>query len=105
METKRALLFIVMILLIILIFYNLTILIEIPSSVEEKILTKFNLSSNDTNITKLTNLTALKQKYPVIYGEAEEGDYEIRTSDKLIIYDYINDKVIKEFDLSHITVG
>lgn len=102
--TKRLIFGIVLLLVSIFLFYILNI--QSPSySPEEKILDRFNLSRNDTQITLLTNLSALKQKYPVVYGEANEGDYEIRTTDKLIIYDYTNDKVIKVFDLSHITIG
>jgi hypothetical protein len=105
--TKRMIAGILLLILAIFLYYNLNYssFSTTNSGIEEKILTKFNLSRNDTQITRLTDLESLKQKYPVIYGEAKEGDYEIKTQDKLIIYDYENDKIIKEFDLSYITVG
>ena len=106
-NTKRIILGVVLIVLVIFLFYILTIPSEkLPeSNVEEKILAKFNLNRNNTQITRLTNLEELKQKYPVIYGEAKEGDYEIRTPNKLMIYDYGNDRIIKEFDITQIRIG
>ena len=73
-------------------------------TVEQEIIAKLNLNE-DAQITKLTNLEDLKEKYPVIYGEAREGDYEIKTPSKLIIYDFSNDRIIKEFDITNIQVG
>ncbi len=102
---EKIILFAILICLIIFLYYILTIPTEKPvNSVEEKILAKFNLDKNNTQITRLTNLEELKQKYPVIYGEAGEGYYEIRTPSKLIIYDYGNDKIIKEFDMTQIKI-
>ena len=77
--------------------------VEINQEIEKEILAKFNLT--EAEITRLTNLEDLKEKYPVIYGEAREGDYEIRTPNKLIIYDYSNDRIIKEFDVTQIRIG
>ena len=95
-----------LIFLAIFLYYILTIPSEKPvdSGIKEKILAKFSLDKNATQITRLTNLEELKRKYPVIYGEAREGDYEIKTPDKLMIYDYDNDKIIKEFDMTQITI-
>jgi hypothetical protein len=107
MKIKNIIFVVMLFFLIVLLYYILAIPSEKPtdSGIEEKILVKFNLSRNDTQIARLTNLEELKKKYPVIYGEAREGDYEIRTPDKLIIYDYGNDKIIKEFDVTNIRVG
>ena len=102
---EKIILFVILMCLVIFLYYILTIPSEKPESgLEEKILTKFNLDKNNTQITRLTNLEELKQKYPVIYGEARQGDYEIRTPNKMIIYDYGNDKIIKEFDMTQIRV-
>ena len=105
-KTKKIILVLIAIVLVIFLYYILTIPSEKPVDSEiEEILTKFNLNRNTTQITRLTNLEELKQKYPVIYGEAKPGDYEIITPGKLIIYDYDNDTVIKEFDITQISIG
>ena len=105
-KTKKIILGVILIFLVVFLFYVLTIPGEkTEAGVEENILTRFNLNRNNTQITRLTDLEELKQKYPVIYGEAREGDYEIRTLDKLIIYDYGNDRIIKEFDITQIRIG
>jgi len=106
-QKTKVILGAILIILFAFLFYILTIPSKksTDSGIEEKILTKFNLYRNTTQITRLTNLEELKQKYPVIYGEAREGDYEIRTANKLIIYDYGNDKVIKEFDVTQIMIS
>ena len=106
-KTKKIILGVTLIILVIFLYYMLTIPSEKPveSGVEEGILTKFNLNRNTTQITRLTDLEELKQKYPVIYGEAKPGDYEIITPNKLIIYDFGNDTVIKEFDITQISIG
>jgi hypothetical protein len=105
-EQKKIILCVTLVFLIILLYYILTVPSEKPTDtgIEDEILTKFNLNKNETQIKILTNLDELKQKYPVIYGEAREGDYEIRTLDRLIIYDYGNDKIIKEFDVTQISI-
>ena len=106
MKEQKIILVVIAIILVVSLYYILTIPSEKPESgIEEEMLTKLNLNRNDTQITRLTNLEELKQKYPVIYGEAKPEDYEIRTSDKLIIYDYGNDKIIKEFDITQIRIG
>lgn len=106
-NTKEIALIVILILLAISLYFILTIPSEKPvvSGPEEEILAKLNLNRDNTQITKLTNLEKLKEKYPVIYGEAKEGDYEIKTTDRLIIYDYDNDKIIKEFDITQIKIG
>ena len=106
-KTKKIILGGILIILVIFLFYILTIPEKEPviPGIEEEILAKLNLNRDNTQITRLTDLEQLKEKYPVIYGEATEGDYEIRTPNKLIIYDYDNDKIKKEFDVTQIKIG
>ncbi|MDP7180329.1 MAG: hypothetical protein QF824_03600 [Candidatus Woesearchaeota archaeon] len=45
------------------------------------------------------SLDTLRQQYPDVYKDAKVGDYLLRYSDRLIIYDYQNDAVVGAFAL------
>lgn len=39
-------------------------------------------------------LASLQQQLPQVYGDAEVGDFLLRYSDRIVIYDYQNDEII-----------
>ncbi len=45
------------------------------------------------------SLATLKQQFPEVYGNAKEGDFLLRYSTRLIIYDYANDRIVNAVDL------
>lgn len=105
-RTNTIILAVIAIVLAMLVYQLATLPTETVQNkdVESEIIAKLSLNE-EAQIIKLTNLEDLKEKYPVIYGEAREGDYEIKTPNKLIIYDYSNNRIIKEFDITNIRVG
>jgi len=99
---------IILLLIVIIAIASLAYIIRMSSTVDEEeikteILNELGLETAD--IIKLENINELKEEYPIIYKEARAGDYRIRTSSALIIYNYENKEIIKRFDVSHITVG
>ena len=45
------------------------------------------------------SLNTLKQQFPDVYGNAKVGDFLLRYQTKLIIYDYIQDRIVNSADL------
>ena len=45
------------------------------------------------------SLTTLKQQFPEVYANAKEGDFLLRYSTRLIIYDYANDRIVNAVNL------
>lgn len=45
------------------------------------------------------SLNTLKQQFPDVYGNAKVGDFLLRYPTKLIIYDYIQDRIVNSADL------
>jgi hypothetical protein len=45
------------------------------------------------------SLATLKQQFPDVYANAKEGDFLLRYSTKLVIYDYQNDRIVNAVDL------
>jgi sensor domain CHASE-containing protein len=106
-NSKKIVLMLALVFLVALVYYITTLSTEevkTNQNIKEQIMTRLGLTNESVNITKLGNLTGLKQKYPVIYENAKEGDYEIRTENKLIIYDYEKDRIVKEFDVTNIKI-
>ncbi len=46
-----------------------------------------------------STLATLKQQFPDFYANAKEGDYLLRYSTKLVIYDYANDRIVNAINL------
>jgi len=65
-----------------------------------------NYNGRQATITILTEsqLDSLKAKYPVIYSDANAGQYLFLYSDLLVIYDFEEDKIIKYFVVQDITI-
>lgn len=45
------------------------------------------------------SLATLKQQFPEVYANAKEGDFLLRYSTRLIIYDYTNDMIVNAVNL------
>ncbi len=45
------------------------------------------------------SLATLKQQFPDVYANAKEGDFLLRYSTKLIIYDYAKDRIVNAVNL------
>ncbi len=50
-------------------------------------------------------LSKLKQEQPVIYKDTKQGDYLVKYSDRWIVYDYENNKIIRDFVIQNIELG
>ena len=46
------------------------------------------------------SLATLKQQFPDVYANAKEGDFLLRYSTRLIIYDYANDRIVNAVNLA-----
>lgn len=77
----------------------------------EVIISKLNEFSelkdkNPIEIKRLSEpeLSELKQERPVIYEDTKEGDYLIKYNDKWIVYDFENNKIIKDFIIQNLQI-
>jgi hypothetical protein len=104
----------IMAIFIIIIVIIVAIIIEktISKDEEENLFERLNSFSQlkgkePLEITKLTQeeIDIKSQQYPVIYSDAKEGDYLIKYENLLVLYDYQNNEIKKEFNLQSITIG
>jgi hypothetical protein len=52
-----------------------------------------------------TEIDELLKKYPAIYEGAEPGYFDVRYDDRWIIYDAVNEKIVKDIVVQGMTVG
>ena len=59
-----------------------------------------------TKITQLSGKTLqeLKETQPAVYGDAEEGFFEVRYPNWFVIYDSENDQIVKKFRFQSIGI-
>ena|SRR3989338_2602496 len=58
-------------------------------------------------IKRLTEprLSQLKQEQPVVYADTEEGDYLVKYDDRWVVYDFENNRIIRDFIIQNIELG
>lgn len=77
---------------------------QLPADFFEKITKHAELQGVETEIPTggvidQESLTSLQQQFPDVYKDANVGDYLLRYSDRLIIYNYDKNEVIGAFSL------
>lgn len=60
-----------------------------------------------TEIIRLAEpeLTQLKQEQPVIYEGTKQGDYLVKYDDIWVVYDFENNKIIRDFVVQSLELG
>lgn len=53
-------------------------------------------------ITRLSGVEELKKTKHIIYGNAKDGQYEIRWPSLLVIYDYENDAIVNSLSITQV---
>jgi hypothetical protein len=120
-KTNKTLYFIIAVLAIIIV--ALIVLVIQNQNSLKKIEAKTAISS-DYVISKLSEQESLKGKtptyikqltkadidglmktYPAIYAGAEAGYFDVRYDDRWIIYDAVNEKIVKDIVVQGIVVG
>jgi cell division septal protein FtsQ len=120
-KTNKTLYFIIAVLAIILV--ALVVLVVQNQSSLKKIEEKTTISSDyvvsklseqeslagktPTYIKQLTkaDIDELIKTYPAIYGGAEPGYFDVRYDDRWIIYDAVNEKIVKNIVVQGMIVG